>query len=399
MSQAGSHGRIHALDNLRAIMMWLGIVLHVCINHLSGPSQLPWKDPQTSPFADLTLLFIHAFRMPVFFILAGYLAAMMVDTRGVRDMVRNRLRRIALPFAVFWPVLFVLMALLVLVFAHLMARGTIGLDLAVAPKRPAGGVVFATMHMWFVYYLFWFCMLAALLCTARTMLPAVIVRAWRAGWDALVQRWWGVLVLALPLALAGSAYRAGMLSPSGSFLPNPAELVYSGVFFTFGWQLYRHRAAQLPRLSAHYWTYLLAGTATFACVLALFGVFLKAPASIARIEVWIAFTYGLTSWLWSLGLVGLFLRHMDHQNSVLRYLSDSSYWVYLVHIVGTMGVGILLFNAPLGAPGKIVVNVLATSALCLVSYHLFVRHTRIGVLLSGKRQPRALAVPPAAAAA
>jgi glucans biosynthesis protein C len=394
-----SQGRIHALDNLRAAMMWLGIVLHVCINHLSGPSQLPWKDPQSTPFADLVVLFIHVFRMPVFFTLAGYLAATISDTRGVGEMARNRVRRIALPFVVFWPVLYIAMAFLVLVYAHLMARGTIGLDLAVAPRRPPGGAIVATMHMWFVYYLFWFCMLAALLCAAQKALPAFVVRAWRAGWDALLSNWWGLVALALPLAAAGAGYRAGMLTPSGSFVPNLAEMVNSGVFFMFGGQLYRQRDVMLPRLRARYWHYLAAGTFAFAGALVLFGVFLKAPASIAHIEAWIAFAYGLTSWLWSLGLIGFFLRHADRQNSVLRYLSDSSYWVYLVHIIGTVGFGILLFNAPLGALAKIAVNIAATSALCLASYQVCVRHTRIGVLLSGKRQPRVLAARSAAAAA
>ncbi|HEU4776553.1 MAG TPA: acyltransferase family protein, partial [Telluria sp.] len=88
MGNLAASARLHAFDNLRATMMWLGIVLHVCVNHLDGPSTLPWKDPQSTPVADLLLIFIHAFRMPVFFILAGYLAAMMVDTRGVGAMVR-----------------------------------------------------------------------------------------------------------------------------------------------------------------------------------------------------------------------------------------------------------------------------------------------------------------------
>lgn len=30
--------RLHALDNLRALMMWLGIVLHVALNHLDRKS-------------------------------------------------------------------------------------------------------------------------------------------------------------------------------------------------------------------------------------------------------------------------------------------------------------------------------------------------------------------------
>jgi len=64
---------LHVLDNLRATMMWLGIVLHVSVLYMSRPSPLPWHDDQSSPLADLLVAVIHAFRMPLFFILAGFL--------------------------------------------------------------------------------------------------------------------------------------------------------------------------------------------------------------------------------------------------------------------------------------------------------------------------------------
>jgi len=383
MTMTDGGGRLHALDNLRAIMMWLGIVLHVCINHLAGPSPLPWKDQHLSEFADLAVIFIHAFRMPVFFIIAGYLAAMMAHTRGIEGMVRNRIRRIALPFAVFWPVLFILTIVLVLAFVHVMARGTIGIDVTLAPKPPPGSTTVPTMHMWFIYYLFWFCMLAG----AASWLPAPVKAAWNRVWQLLVSHWWGLIVLTLPLAIAGAGYRAGMLTPNGSFIPNINELLHNGVFFVFGWSLYRYRAALLGKFAAHYRRYLLAGCVSFGIALKLFAVFVAAPSSVAYLPAKIAFVFGLTSWLWSVGLLGLFLNHMDRQNAVLRYISDSSYWVFLVHMLGTIGFGVLLYTAPLGAGAKIAINILATTAVCLASYHLFVRNTWIGILLNGKRRP------------
>ena len=74
--------RLYALDNLRAAMMWLGIVLHVAVIYIAGPSPLPWRDNQTTPTADLLMAFIHAFRMPVFFILAGFFVALLIERRG-----------------------------------------------------------------------------------------------------------------------------------------------------------------------------------------------------------------------------------------------------------------------------------------------------------------------------
>lgn len=45
--------RLHSLNNLRALMMWLGIVLHLALNHMKAPTTVPWKDYDTSVIADL----------------------------------------------------------------------------------------------------------------------------------------------------------------------------------------------------------------------------------------------------------------------------------------------------------------------------------------------------------
>ena len=48
--------RYYALDNLRAVLMWLGVVIHVAVNHVQGDSILPWRDSATTPLADLIVL-------------------------------------------------------------------------------------------------------------------------------------------------------------------------------------------------------------------------------------------------------------------------------------------------------------------------------------------------------
>ena len=74
--------RLHALDNLRALMMWLGIVIHVAVIHMTRDNPLPWQDGARTKVADLLVAFIHAFRMPVFFILAGFFVALLLRSRG-----------------------------------------------------------------------------------------------------------------------------------------------------------------------------------------------------------------------------------------------------------------------------------------------------------------------------
>lgn len=377
--------RLHAFDNLRAVMMWLGILLHVAINHTTGPSPLPWRDSATSPIADLILLFIHAFRMPVFFILAGYFVALLVARRGYKGMLAHRMRRLALPFAIFWPVLIACTTLLMLVYVHLMVRGTAGIDVSLLAGKAAGASPFNTMHMWFLYYLIWFCLFTAALAPAWRALPARIHAAVDAGFRALATHWWGPILLAIPLAVVGSFYRAGIVAVSGSFIPQFPELVHNGLFFVVGLLAWRHQDALLPELTRTCWRNTIAGAVVFVAVLGLLKLFLGHRGAVPHIEAWIALFYNLSSWLWSFALIGLFLRYLPGQNRFLGYVSDSSYWVFLVHMLGTIGFGALLYTLPAGVATKMLLNIALTSLACLLSYQLLVRHTFIGVLLNGKR--------------
>jgi len=389
MTHAPTSPRLDALDNLRALMMWLGIVLHVAINHITTASPLPWRDPKTSPVADLLLLFIHSFRMPVFFILAGFFAALLAERRGAGGMLKNRSLRLALPFAVFWPPLFVLTAVLSMVYIHLTVRGVPGFDTALTPARQPGGSPFNTMHLWFLYQLFWLCVLAWAGLRLRRFVPARWGDAVRRGFARLAQRRWGFLVLAWPLAVLGTFYPSGILAGTGSFLPPFTEWVQSGLFFVFGWYLHEPREQHLlTLLAARCKSHALAGSAFFTATVVL----LEATRGGSALPVpwpppafWTAFAYNATSWLWSLALIGGFVRYLSHRNAVLAYLSQSSYWVYLVHMLGTIGFGILLFHAPFGALLKMSLNIAATSLVALASYELLVRRTPIGTLLSGRR--------------
>ncbi|HSW07717.1 acyltransferase family protein, partial [Aquabacterium sp.] len=232
--------RLHSLDNLRASMMWLGIVVHVAAIHLTGESPLVWRDTATSPLADLLLAFIHVFRMPVFFIVAGFFVAMLVQRRGMAGMLRHRFQRIALPFLLLWPPILVLTVTMVLLFVHRMARGSWGLDPGLIPPMD-GKPRLNTLHLWFVYLLWWFAVATALASWLAQRLPP----AWASAVPRLMRqlgaRWWGFVPLTLPLVLAGAGYRNGILAPVGSLLPPPAEWLHNGMFFLFGWALFAGR--------------------------------------------------------------------------------------------------------------------------------------------------------------
>ena len=66
--------RYYGLDALRGGMMMLGIVLHGATFYLvSPPATMPIPTDRNNAFIfDLLFHFIHSFRMPTFFVLAGW---------------------------------------------------------------------------------------------------------------------------------------------------------------------------------------------------------------------------------------------------------------------------------------------------------------------------------------
>lgn len=374
------HTRIHALDNLRAVMMWLGIVLHVAIMYTTAPTAFPFHDRHASAAADLLLLFIHSFRMPVFFILAGFFAALMSARDGPGAMFRNRLRRIGLPFAIFWPLLFAATIVASMLFVHVMARGTLGLDPGLMQRPPGGAPMVSTIHLWFLYYLLIFCAIAAAIVPRAgkhaARLHAVAARVGRA--------WWAPLVLALPAMLIGFSHPVGIAPNRTSFLPYPDELIYNGLFFAFGWQLYHHRDALLAHYASRWRRYAGAGALLFILYLGTLAYFKKLGLPMPPgASLWTALAYGCVNWLFSFALLGMFARHLHRPGALLGYLARSSYCVYLLHFPLTMVIGALLYRWDAGAPLKMLANVAATTALCLLAYYFLVRPTWIGRLLNG----------------
>jgi len=85
-------------------MMLLGIVVHAGLSysHMPRSALWPFKDARATVVADVAMTASGLFRMPVFFLLAGFFAALLYEKRGRAGLLRDRLKRIALPFLAGW---------------------------------------------------------------------------------------------------------------------------------------------------------------------------------------------------------------------------------------------------------------------------------------------------------
>ena len=91
--------RMHFLDNLRAFVIILVIVLHGSITYMAyAPSWWYVLDPNNSEAFTLLVLLIDVPIMPMLFFLAGYFALPSLQKRGVRQFLKEKFIRIGLPW-------------------------------------------------------------------------------------------------------------------------------------------------------------------------------------------------------------------------------------------------------------------------------------------------------------
>jgi peptidoglycan/LPS O-acetylase OafA/YrhL len=87
------------------------------------------------------------------------------------------------------------------------------------------------------------------------------------------------------------------------------------------------------------------------------------------------------------GLIGLAVRYLDRPIRPVRYLSDASYWMYLVHLPLVVWAAALLRGVAVPPLAKTAIVLVAVVPVLLVSYRHGVRSTTIGVWLNGRRRP------------
>lgn len=93
----------------------------------------------------------------------------------------------------------------------------------------------------------------------------------------------------------------------------------------------------------------------------------------------------ISTWLFLYAFTGICLKYLNKQSSTWRYISDASYWVYMVHILFTLWIPVPLGSVAISAGLKFLIVLSTTTILSFLTYHLFVRSTWIGKALNGRK--------------
>jgi peptidoglycan/LPS O-acetylase OafA/YrhL len=102
---------------------------------------------------------------------------------------------------------------------------------------------------------------------------------------------------------------------------------------------------------------------------------------------------GLAMWMLIFGIIGLFVSRVASPRPLVRYLSDASYWMYIVHLPVVIAAAGVLAPFALPALVKFGLTLVTTTLVTIVTYHYLVRASAVGVLLNGRRYGRGLPDP------
>jgi hypothetical protein len=371
----------------------------------------PIPAADSSPSTTLAVIFfvIHIFRMTVFYFIAGFFGHMVLHRRGLKYFVRDRAKRIGIPLVAGW--IIIAPPTIVIVIWGLIR--TFGLEtLQNASDQSQGG--FPWIHLWFLYYLCIFYLLALML---RGFVSRVLDRSGRLR--ALIDRFvlfavrfdFIPILLAVPICIllyssSDWILWVGIPTPDTGIAPQAAAMAGFGIAFGIGWIMQRQMS--LLNMFRKYWLFnLLIAVILTAYCSSLAGlkpdiVALPEDAGIqtapaldpgsqmgpGRARFSYAASYAMAIWFWTFGIVGGALRYCSGFSPRRRYLADSSYWLYLIHLPIIFFLQVLMAGWPLHWSIKFTIILGTTTAIGLVSYHYWVRSTFIGKLLNGRRYPR-----------
>lgn len=393
-----SSDRIHGFDALRAFALLLGIVIHAVMPFLSPALQIwPVVETNRSIFYILFVITVHAFRLQTFFLLAGFFTALLIQKRGVRSFLFNRLQRIVIPF-IFCVVLLVplLQVMMVAGYSDRPEAGFVQIDSLTVDKTAYHSTLsdffssgtflseFNFFHFWFLYYLiliYTVYVLAFWIASKTQIIPGV-----NSLLNPFLQSHFAIFGLAAVSMLALYPMHFWQVDTPYDIVPDPWILIYYFVFFLFGVWLYQY-SQKIDQLKQNTWRHLVA--AIILLPLVIYFQSLGPNPELRSYNKWLElpaeYIYSLYSWCMVFGLLGGFAKWFKEPNGLVRKISDGAYWQYIMHLPVLFGLQLILIRVNLPSLVEVSIQVVYAFFVLHFSFTMIVQNTFVAKYLGGQR--------------
>lgn len=308
--------RLVFLDNLRVVLIAMVIVHHV--GQAYGPVGAWWpvQEPVRADILGPFFMVNRTFGMSLFFMIAGYFAALSCEKGGPKGLAKSRLQRLGIPLLIFT----LLMVILQVFVLGPIEHGELG------PVWPVD-----VIHFWFVQHLLLYSLGYALWRSLRRKDTEVRFS------PADPPGFWSILAFSIGLALVIAIVRTWYDTDEWVYLFGylriaPVDLPRDLGMFIIGTLAYRNNwVMRFPSRAGYAW--LLTGT-LLASMWYMYDLWLVDVLAINDV-VW-----GLIHPLWEsllcvsmcIGITVLFRDYVNLSGSLAREMALSTYAAYMLHV-------------------------------------------------------------------
>jgi glucan biosynthesis protein C len=390
-SPNGGSRRLHYLDWIRVISI-LGVFLY----HTTAPfDTTDWHINNGEQTMVLTILtgFLFPFGMPLFFLVAGIGSWLSLQRRTVRQFVRERFRRLLVPFIIG-------SVLLTPIQLHFQWRNRgwfegsfvdflrmpdalrrmleTSYPLSFGPQL-IGAV---SLHLWFLGFLFVYSLLSLpLFLWLRQGAGRRVVD----GLARLGQRRGGTSLFVVPLVLVTIA-----LQPTFTLERDWPECLFMWVFFIAGHVLFADQ--RLREAIRRDWVLsLMLAIASYLVLIpgAAAGVifeWMETPGTPGFVLFWSGFS--ASAWFWALFMLVFAMRYLDFRNQWLEYGLEGSLPFYVIHQPVMVVISYYVVQWPASVWLKLLIVGGSSFVVTLGLYELLVRRVKPVRALLGMRPQR-----------
>lgn len=314
---------IHELDMLKVIIMFCVIFFHSFMSYVAHAGHKLWPliDKSYSILIDPVMLLLVTFGMPLCIFLSGFLLYLLYKKKGLDHLIKNRLKKMLLPFLISLPFLNIL----------LHPYFPIKTD-----SISIMGKEIYTYHLWFAYYLMMVIMLfyfVGVLVNKIEIFKNIGNKIENILLIGFKYRYSWLLFPFIALFLPGDL-NDGVVKIDYSLAPN-FSMFSSYVFLLYiGWLLNKNRNFLENLVKNCYRTLAIAAISHIVLVLVMIKVIDVTPLLI-KFDLTIMQVTSVLSllvmWGFTVGLFAFCLRVFETKNKILDYLAKSSFAIYVIH--------------------------------------------------------------------
>ena len=358
--------RFHNLDFLRAFAMTMGLVIHAPLLFWTPDFAKVFGINNIVPVEEWVNImgrFISSWRMPLFFLLSGFFAILVLERKGILEFLRDRFIRVGLTC---------------LVFSSLY-------DIS------DGSFDFTTLHLWFLYELMILVLLFSLFYKFNTIKDFLCTKVPPKIFFIIIL--WLILTVPLAYILNHWWHPLSLKASTSYFDLKIGNLLYYFSYFLVGVILYSNQNIFM-KLKNTKTIVILVNLSLFAFFLRLYSDHLTIGQvdnlrNVAQMEFdpilvfFNACMIGMNSILFCFLFIGLASKFVQSDSSIIRWFVELSYPIYIIHIIPVTMMSAVFYHVGLSQFSMLSLAVITGFFICVILYYVFIKFTPLNWLING----------------